>query len=187
MLTIALKEWSIVCDLILEGRLACLLRKGGIHEKGGPGVFRPQHDAFALFPSWAHQRPQMIKPPWRDRVRVADEPDEITFAGIGRAEKVWQVPSRAAFDVLEDTHCWTTAQVDMRFAYKPQRPLYVMAVRTARLLEPKTVPNVAAYKGCRSWVQLRPGDEVDELGAENVMEDQTFKSVIARIDEAMHG
>ena len=43
MLDIALKEWAVVCNLLLEGRLAVLLRKGGIAETGGAGVFELEH------------------------------------------------------------------------------------------------------------------------------------------------
>src|SRR5690606_1462050 len=116
MLSIALKEWSIVCDLLLEGSLAILSRKGGIHESGGPGVFELEHPRFVLFPSWAHQRPGMMKPPYRDRVNVLTaEPQRLTFHGLGEVSHIWHVPSRGAFDQLDDLHCWTREQIDMRF------------------------------------------------------------------------
>ena len=52
MLRIALKEWAVICDLLLAGEQAILLRKGGVHEGTGPGQFRLEHDRFALFPAW---------------------------------------------------------------------------------------------------------------------------------------
>jgi hypothetical protein len=55
MIGVGLKEWAIVCDLLLEGKLAIMLRKGGIHESGGPGVFELEYPRCALFRSWAHQ------------------------------------------------------------------------------------------------------------------------------------
>src|SRR5688572_15413116 len=131
MLDVALKEWSVVCDLLMEGRLAILPRKGGIHEDAGPGAFRLEHPRFALFPSWAHQRPAMIKPEHRERVEVIEEPAEITFRAVAEAARIWEVPGRAAFDRLDDLHCWTEQQIDMRFDYKPDRPLYLVAVRVA--------------------------------------------------------
>jgi hypothetical protein len=128
----------------------------------------------------------MIKGEYRHRVEViASEPSEIPFRGLGDAAKIWQVPSRAAFDQLDDLHCWTPQQIDMRFDYKPERPLYLMAVRASRLAAPKTVPNDAQYAGCKSWVPLRPADEVDDAGARPVLDDATFEAIIARIDHAM--
>lgn len=185
MIDMALKEWAIVCDLLLEGSMALLLRKGGIHEDGGPGVFELEHPHFALFPSWAHQKPEMIKEKFRARVQVLDEPDEVPLSGLGHASRIWQVTSRAAFDSLEDMHPWTKAQVDMRFDYKPHNPLYVMAVRAYRLTDVKVVANVPAYAGCRSWVPLSPADEVDQAHAMPSLADDAFHAIIARVDEAM--
>jgi hypothetical protein len=185
MLHIALKEWSIVCDLLAEGQLAILLRKGGIHEEGGPGVFRLEHPRFALFPSWAHQKPEMIKPQFRDRVRVMPEPAEITFRTVAHAARIWCVPCRRAFDQLEDLHCWTEPQLDMRFEYRPDRPLYLLAVRCCVLGSPRTVVNDWSYGGCKSWVPLKEGDAVDEVGGAPVLSDEQFNALLTRIDAAM--
>lgn len=186
MLSIALKEWSIVCDLLIEGRLAIVLRKGGIHESSGPGVFELEHPRFVLFPTWLHQRPEMIKEEHRDRVVVfEEEPSEMTFHGVGEAATIWQVPSRRAFDELEDMHCWTKEQIDMRFNYKPDRPLYLMAIRAYALNEPVTIENHTEYSGCRSWVPLRPGDEIDDSNLIPAMSDQAFDALVERVNGVM--
>ena len=184
-MNVALKEWAVVCDLLLEGSLAVLLRKGGIHETGGPGVFELEHKRFALFPSWAHQKPEMIKERWRDRVESFDEPAQITIHGVAETSNIWPVPSRATFDELDDLHCWSPAQIDMRFDYKPDRPLYLVAVRAYRLASPKTIAYHSAYGGCRSWVELRPGDEIDDTDTQPVVDDTAFDQLTSRIDAAM--
>ena len=38
---VAFKEWAGVCDALLQGRQAIIIRKGGISEGPGPGVFVP--------------------------------------------------------------------------------------------------------------------------------------------------
>ncbi len=182
MLDVALKEWAVVCDLLLEGRLSLLLRKGGIHESGGPGVFELEHRRFALFPSWAHQKPAMIKSDWCSVVEPGQEPRQITFHGIGEAARIWPVTGRSQIDVLDDIHCWTAEQVDMRFSYKPDRPLFLVAVRASRLRVAKTVTNHAEYSGCRSWVPLRPGDHVDDAAAQPAVTDAEFDEMLTRID-----
>jgi hypothetical protein len=185
MLDTALKEWSIVCDLLLSGELALLLRKGGIHESGGPGVFELEHPRFLLYPSYVHQKPLMLKPPFRGRVNVLDEePGEVTFTGLGEAAHIWRVPSREAFDRLDGLHCWSSAQIDMRFNYKPDRPLYLMAVRAYKLAQPHTVKNHAGYSGCRSWVALRSGDSVCDADVTPVMDDHRFGQIIARVEQS---
>ena len=186
MIDIGLKEWAIVCDLLTEGRLALLLRKGGIHESGGPGVFELEHPRFLLFPSWLHQKPQMIKEADRSRVTVyGAEPREITFHAVGEAARIWQLRDRTSFDKLDDLHCWTPAQIDMRFGYKPENPLYLMAVRVSRLAVPRTVANHAEYAGCKSWVPLRPADVVDDAGATPVILDDAFAAIVKRVDAAV--
>lgn len=182
MIHVALKEWSIICDLLMEGSLALLLRKGGIHEDHGPGVFRLEHPRFALFPSYLHQKPHMIKPALRERVRVLEEPAEVELRAIGSAEKIWEVPSRKAMDELDDLHPWSADHIDMRFNYKPDHPLYVVAVRCARLREPRRVVNDWTYGGCKSWVPLKEQDAVDEAGATPAMSDEAFGRMIERID-----
>ncbi len=185
MLDTALKEWAVVCDLLLQGKLAILLRKGGIAETGGPGVFELEHPRFALFPSWAHQKPEMVKEPFRHLVEPLDEPAQITFHSLGHAAHIWHVTDRRAFDQLDDLHPWTAAHIDMRFNYKPDRPLYLIAVRCYRLSTPKTINYHAQYAGCKSWVPLRPGDEVDDAGATPVLDDTAFGQIVDRISAAV--
>jgi len=182
MLNIALKEWKIVCDLLLEGRLALLLRKGGISESGGPGVFELEHQRFGLYPSFEHQRPELVKPAYRDRVQRLAEPKHVTFNGFAEVVTIWQVAGRARFDQLNDLHCWSAAQIDMRFNYKSERPLYLVALRTYRLRDPKTVETHVDYTGCRSWVPLRLEDTIDDSGATSVVDDTEFGQIIGRVN-----
>ncbi len=191
MLDLALKEWAVICDLLLEGDQALLLRKGGVHEDAGPGRFRLEHERFALFPAWEHQDPRRIKPEYRDRARVFDaEPSELTIRGFAEVPTgcVWRVPGeggRAAFDTLDDLHAWTAEQIDMRFDYKPHYALYVLALRAYRLREPKTIPNRPEYYGCRSWVPLAEGDRIDTADAEAVMDASRFDTLCQRIGKAL--
>src|SRR4051812_20129921 len=54
MLSIAFKEWAVICRALAEGRQAVILRKGGIAEDGGR--FRPEHDRFLLYPTFFHEQ-----------------------------------------------------------------------------------------------------------------------------------
>ena len=187
MLNVALKEWSIVCDLLLGGELSLLLRKGGIEEDEGPGRFRLRHPRFALFPSWAHQKPGMIEPRYRQRVEVLDEPDELMLRGYAESVGIRAAPSRAALDSLDDLHCWTDEYVDMRWNYRPENPLYVVALRAYRLAEPKTVPNRVAYGGCRSWVPLEDEDAIDDNEGTPVLDAGAHDARMAEIGRRLIG
>ena len=45
MLSIAFKEWAVICEA-LAATQSLILRKGGISEEGG--TFRPEHAEFLL-------------------------------------------------------------------------------------------------------------------------------------------
>ena len=186
MLEIALKEWAVVCDLLIEGELAILLRKGGIHEWDGPGRFKLEHDRFALFPAWEHQNPDWIKPAYRKHASLFDaEPASFDLQAMATVQHIWPIPSRDAFDKLDDLHCWEKPQIDMRFNYKPERPIYLMAVRAYTLDQPFRIEMTPEYGGCRSWVDLKPEDQADDTGATPALEQVTFDAMVDRITQTM--
>jgi hypothetical protein len=184
MIDVALKEWQIICDLLLEGRLGLVLRKGGIHEKSGPGEFELAYQQFALFPTWEHQKPEMIEPDWRAGMETR-EPRGIPLKGYAEAAGVWQVPDKAALDAIDDCHPWTDEQIEMRLGYRPDRPLFLVAVRAYAVDRPKTIRYRSEFAGCHSWVPLKESEAVDPAGATPAMGDAAFEMLTARIDAAM--
>lgn len=184
MLDIALKEWNCVCDWLAEGQQAILLRKGGIHEEQGPGVFQMEHDRFLLFPSWAHQNPKLLKPEFAAGVEPMDEPDAVAIRACAEPAFIKVVPDRQWLDAIDELHCWNDAYLDMRWHYKPERPLYLLVLRVYELTEPVEILNRPAYAGCRSWVPFEPGDAVSEelIGnATPAMNETDFASVVDRL------
>lgn len=186
MLDTALKEWQAVCELLGEGQACFLLRKGGILEERGPGRFEVAHKRFLLFPSWAHQKPQMVKPQWRDRAEALDEPAEVTFHWWAEVTETWQVPRIESLAALDDLHPWTDEYVQMRWAYRPENPLYLITLRVHRLTKPKTIENRTEYGGCRSWVPLDVADQVDMSQLNPVLDDHHYHDLLVRIEQAMH-
>src|SRR3954464_1198367 len=72
---IAFKEWAVTVRALAEGEQLVTLRKGGIRETGKH--FKLEHDRFFLYPTFDHQR--------NDLVRESHQPE------LGRAleEGVW--------------------------------------------------------------------------------------------------
>ncbi len=187
MIDVGLKEWDAVCQLMGQGRWHVVLRKGGIHEIDGPGRFVLEHPRFVLFPSWLHQKPELLRDEHRAHVKIIGsgvEPAQLTLTHIGLvpAGCIRRVQQREQLDLLRDLHGWTQAQVDMRWNYKPENPMYVLALRVYRLTTPKTIANTHAYGGCRSWVPLSPTDAVDDTQAIPVVSNEVFVKVVQRLE-----
>lgn len=182
----ALKEWAVVCDLLAGGHIALLPRKGGIREWGGPGVFELEHRDFFLFPTREHEKLDRIKPEFLTRDRGCSGKDDATvkIAARASAEKIWRIPSREAFDRLDDLHPWLPPAIDMRFEYKPENPLYLVALRVRKLAAPLTIPHRDSYRGCRSWVPLETGDIPALPGETFAMDDARFAGITERVNMA---
>jgi hypothetical protein len=177
-LNVALKEWSVVCDALLAGQQAILLRKGGIYEAAGE--FELEHSRFALFPTLLHQKAQSVKPAWRDAIKIVDrEPEHINIRGWAEVFWIGRVPGRAAFDALDDLHLWDKPLIDMRFNYRPDYPLYVMVLRTFVLAQAMNLPLDDQYAGCKSWVPLR--ENISLSGSQAVMADPALLAIQNRI------
>ena len=172
-LDVALKEWHAVTRALASGRQCVLIRKGGIHET--EGRFQTEHDRFALFPTWMHQKIDWIKPDDRgDAVVRSTEPDQLPIAAWGEVSDVVRVPSRAAMDALAAEHIYLPPLIDMRFDYKPHDPLYLLIVRTWRLPRPLTIVNTPAFAGCRSWVPLDAA--IETAGSTAALDERAFSA-----------
>ncbi|MEQ9453274.1 MAG: DUF1802 family protein [Phycisphaeraceae bacterium] len=161
MLTTALKDWSAITTLLAQGHVCLTLRKGGIHEPSGPGVFELEHPTFLLYPAFEHQNPDGLREDLRHLVDATPipEPQQITLTAWAEADTILPVPDRSLLQPLRDLIPWSDAMIDMRFDYKPERPVYAILLRVTRLTEPVTLTNHPEYRGCRSWVPLRPEHE----------------------------
>ena len=180
---IALKEWAITCQALAQGEQILLLRKGGIHEEGKD--FRVIHPEFLLYPTYEHQREDLLKPGHQPALHqlLADTPrsDSITFSHFARAEEIIEVEEQERVDDLSPWHIWTDEYAQSRLRWKPMLPLSILLLRVYRLERPATVPYLKEYGGCTSWVEILP--RIDLGQPEPVLDDAEF----ARQVEAIKG
>ncbi len=177
---IALKEWAVTVQALARGEQILLLRKGGIHESSKD--FRVLHPEFLLYPTYEHQKAELLQPAYRPALGALLEqprdPGEITFTHFARMEEAVELSEQGKVDDLEPHYIWTTAYAQSRLHWKPMLPLSVMLLRVYRLETPVTVPWIPEYGGCTSWVE----DLVEApLGnMEPVISDEEFRR---RVDE----
>ncbi len=159
----ALKEWSVAVDAIAQGNQIILLRKGGIREDRGR--FRAQSDRAILFPTFEHQKPELLKSDYQDLVTLVASgwhPEKITLKVWVEITHVFLTTEADRVHALGDFHIWRSQLATERLKWKPKQPLYVLALRAYRLTSPIEIDwDVALYGGCRSWASLNQSIEVD--------------------------
>lgn len=185
----AFKEWAVVCEALRTGRQVLLLRKGGIHE--AKGRFPIEFREFFLQPTYEHQNLGELKPEAHAELArlAAGAPPEATIRidGYATVEEVVVARDRGQLARLDGEHVWSQAYLDMRLAWKPERPLYLMLLRYYRTPDPIELPMRKAYGGCRSFIDLDPvdvpADATAAMASQLVpaLDDAAFAARVARL------
>ncbi|MGI9100419.1 MAG: DUF1802 family protein [Solirubrobacteraceae bacterium] len=172
---IAFKEWAVTVRALAEGEQLITLRKGGVRECDKR--FRVEHDRFFLYPTFDHQRRDLVREshvPELDRaleegVWAEGEPPAQALTGDGMIAQPDRVRIRAwaeladhftitdprCVDALSPFYVWSTDYAEKRLAWKRRHPLHVLLLRTYRIPRPVTVRVKDEYGGCRSWLDLQ--------------------------------
>ena len=77
---VAFKEWAVTVRALAEGEQLLTLRKGGIREENRH--FEIEHDRFFLYPTFDHQR--------NDLVKQAHQPELPRALEEGAAHRLWR-------------------------------------------------------------------------------------------------
>ena len=171
---IALKEWAVTVRALAEGEQLLTLRKGGIREDNKH--FELEHERFFLYPTFDHQRNNLVRESHHPELRRALEegvwPDEepppgalIQDGGIPQPDRVrlrcWAevtdhltVTNPRIVDELSPYYVWTPDYAEKRLNWKRRHPLHILLLRVHRIPRPVTVrvatSTTAAAPGSRS-------------------------------------
>lgn len=177
---VALKEWAVVVEALARGRQMILLRKGGIEEE--EGEFRVEHREFFFSPTYEHPHRRHVRPEFYaefDRALAAQlSGGEVRIRVYALVAEMFPVETLDALMALSEFHIWTEEFLRMRLAYKPERPLLLLALRVY------TVPGLllpfrAEYRGCKSWVEL--DRELSTADATAVVDESEFERSLSRL------
>ncbi len=170
-----LKEWAVTVRALERGDTALVVRKGGIREK----AFAVKDSRFLLLPGYEHQRPELLKPEYRNLLgEIPDLTDEgpLRFTSFAEVRGAYEISEAASLAAIDPYHIWTPEYVESRFRWRPKRPLTVLVLRTFLLPEAAELPYSESYAGCKSWIELeRP---VPTAGARPALEDESFERLI---------
>jgi hypothetical protein len=159
----ALKEWSSVVTALGRGEQILLVRKGGIADPS----FGVEAERFYLYPTYFHQGESDARP-------------SVTITHWCEVVRTWTIASAADLDLLAPLVVLPHETLAMRFRFRPDQALYVIAVRVWELARPAEVAFREEYAGCRSWVSV--DDEIDIDGSRPVLDERELTAAIDRVN-----
>jgi hypothetical protein len=149
----ALKEWAVICSALASGEQIGLLRKGGICEE--EGEFRVQDKEFFLFPTYEHQKLELLRDDWKDNLKNnSAAQDKLALSEYAVVDCVLKVQNEQQIISCKDEFIWNDDYMKIRFDFNPYDPLYLILLRVYQLEQPLHLPMKPEYGGCKSWVTL---------------------------------
>jgi hypothetical protein len=183
----AFKEWAVVVHALLEGEQILDVRKGGLREDGRH--FSVHAPRLWLYPTAEHQKPELLKAPYRHWTELATASpvgEPVRIEGWADVERIARVTEEHELAALDSKLIWSAEYAASRFRWKRRDPLWVLALRVHRLREPVTVPWRDAYGGCTSWFEVEglPADPA-QLPSEPALSDVAFAARLRGALEAL--
>ncbi|MEW6581262.1 MAG: DUF1802 family protein [Actinomycetota bacterium] len=181
----ALKEWAVTIEALARGDQVLIVRKGGIGEKR----FELPHPRFFLFPTYAHQRPELVKPQHHDRLRDAldrrDDPEHLPLPAWAEIAASYAIEDQRGLDAVDSLHILTPDYAAERLRWRRKHPLWAVVLRVHRLAEPPVLTVGPEHTGCVSWVDLPEGMEPGAM--EPALDDEAFARAAAAVERALAG
>jgi len=186
----AFKEWDSVVRALGSGEQCVILRKGGIHEPRR--LFEIRHTGFLLFPTSEHQTAEDLNEAGKKHLEASrhQRPEEgmIRLEYEAILEKAWWVPDLKLLSGLSPFHTASESGAEKKFNTGERPGLHLLLVRVFRLGAVLEVPDLPAYGGCRSWVEL----ELEENALARsksvpVLTDPVFSATARKIADVLAG
>lgn len=179
----ALKEWGVTCDALMRGEQVLIVRKGGIHEKR----FELPHPRFFLFPTYLHQRPELVKSEFHesfaDSLGRRDEPSALPLAAYAEIHDSHPITEQSALDAIDHLHILAPDYATERLKWRVKQPLWAVILRVWTLDEPPVLEVTGEHGGCVSWVELP--DEIVRGDVTPALEDAAFAEAAQQVASAM--
>jgi hypothetical protein len=169
---------------LAAGDQVLIVRKGGIGEKR----FELPHPSFYLFPTYAHQRPELVKPEWRERLRdpldQRDEPSLLPLPAYAELHSAHPIADAEALAAIDPLHILTADYAQERLRWRRKHPLWAAVLRVWTLPRPPVLEVAEEHGGCVSWVDLpaaigAPSERVPALS------DEAFETAAGDVESAL--
>ncbi len=155
---IALKEWAVVLQGLLEGSTLLVVRKGGIVEPNRDG-FRLLHKTFWLFPTLLHQKEEDLSPALRPayapaQAAYAQAQEQVPFGALATVAGAWHLQDENHLEALAPFSPLAHHALVSRFHFGKAPGLWAVALRAFDTAEQHVSPYLSIFGGCTSWVEL---------------------------------
>ena len=185
-ITQALKEWATAVDALAAGKTIMLLRKGGIKEEGNG--FKVAYNRVLLYPTFEHQRPELLKADYATRVQPVESgwhPETIRIGSWAEITDIFQVSEAETVAALLPYHIWNEEFASTRLKWKPRQPLYVLLLRTYKLPGVREIQYLPEYGGCKSWIDL--AEPISIAFSVPVLDDAIYTQQVGEIRSIVSG
>lgn len=178
----ALKEWAVAINALETGKTIMLLRKGGIHEKGGN--FQVAHNRVLLYPTYEHQKAVMLKTDYSNQVIPVTpgwKPQSVKITSYAQITHILPVQDESIINALLPFHIWSKKFICDRQQWKPEKPLLILLLRTYKLSTEQSIDYHPRYGGCKSWIDLN--ESISLEGSTPAMSENVYSKLVKQIHE----
>jgi len=173
---IAFKEWAVTVRALAEGEQLLTVRRG-TQQPQPDRPFRIAHERFFLYPTFDHQRGDLVRESHQPELRRAleegvwsegepplhsfisgaplQQPDRVRIRAWAEVTDHFTVVDPRCIDALSPFYVWTPDYAERRLGWRGRQPLHVLLLRTYRIPRPVTVKVKEEYAGPTPWVQLQ--------------------------------
>lgn len=180
----ALKEWAVTIAALAAGDQVLIVRKGGIGEKR----FELPHPAFYLFPTYAHQRPELVKPAARERfadpLAQSEDPENLPLAVYAELVASHPIADPDALAAIDHLHVLTPEYAAERLKWRRKHPLWAAVLRVWTVPEPPVLAIGPEHGGCVSWIDL-PGSIGAPAARVPALAHEDFAASAAAVESAL--
>ncbi len=172
---LALKEWAVAVKALAQGKQILILRKGGIHKDDKE--FRVVHPEFLLYPTYEHQKAELLKEDSHQELALTLEEDDtpgiVTMGTWCHVTDKFEIGDQETLNSISPYHIWTDDYANKRLHWRPKQPLTIALLRVYELQQPQAMPILDEYSGCKSWVDL--GQDVPLGYMKPVLSDEAYE------------
>ena len=166
---VALKEWDVQTRALELGRVALLIRKGGIVEQRGE--FGVEHQKFWFYKTFLHQNEAELRTEYRDLLRENPNAGRVELSSFAVVEKTWKLENLSTIRQLETHNALTADALQRKYHYRNKPFVHALLLRVYSC-QPVQIEETPEYAGCVSWVQLEQNIEAQNI--QPVLSDEDF-------------